>query len=151
TPIQQALAPFNGTFNPQQALSTFIGLNSAGTWQLIIENNPKVPGKTITPSTATLTSWTLNFTQAQAGTGLGEPVSDQATVGFRLFNQDPLSQVAKNNWTPVGPIANNDAGNAGQITTVVTDTSDPSGNTVYAAGPHTGIWKTTNFLTTDAQ
>src|SRR5262249_2420064 len=29
--------------------------------------------------------------------------------------------------------------------------SDPSGNTVYAAGASGGVWKTTNFLTTDSK
>ena len=29
------------------------------------------------------------------------------------------------------------------------DPSDPSGNTVYAAGASGGVWKTTNFLTTN--
>ena len=29
------------------------------------------------------------------------------------------------------------------------DPSDPSGNTVYVGGASGGIWKTTNFLTTD--
>src|SRR5581483_5498389 len=32
---------------------------------------------------------------------------------------------------------------------IAVDPSDPSGNTVYVAGASGGVWKTTNFLTTD--
>src|SRR5262249_27796639 len=39
--------------------------------------------------------------------------------------------------------------NAGRIGALAVDPSDPSGNTVFVAGASGGIWKTTNFLTTD--
>src|SRR5262249_29191162 len=39
--------------------------------------------------------------------------------------------------------------NSGQVTAIAVDPSDPTGNTVYAAGASGGIWRTTNFLTTD--
>jgi hypothetical protein len=35
------------------------------------------------------------------------------------------------------------------VTATAVDPSDPSGNTVYVAGASGGVWKTTNFLTTD--
>ena len=37
---------------------------------------------------------------------------------------------------------------AGEVSAIAVDPSDPSGNTVYAAGASGGIWKTTDFLTT---
>ncbi len=37
---------------------------------------------------------------------------------------------------------------SGRVTGLAIDPSDPSGNTVYAAGASGGIWKTTDFLTT---
>ena len=39
---------------------------------------------------------------------------------------------------------------AGEVTAIAVDPSDPSGNTVYAAGASGGVWKTTNFLTTNS-
>ena len=38
---------------------------------------------------------------------------------------------------------------AGRIGGLAVDPSDPSGNTVYVGGASGGVWKTTNFLTTD--
>jgi subtilisin-like proprotein convertase family protein len=39
--------------------------------------------------------------------------------------------------------------NVGRIGALAVDPSDPSGNTVFVAGASGGVWKTTNFLTTD--
>lgn len=145
TPIQEALAPFQGTFNPQRALGTFIGKGSRGNWRLVLQNRA-----TQATGTARLQAWSLTFKKIVPGTGLGEPIADQSNVNFRIFTQDPLNPLPQQNWTAVGPIANNGEAKAGQITSVAVDPSDPSGNTVYAAGPRTGIWKTNNFLTTAA-
>ena len=38
---------------------------------------------------------------------------------------------------------------AGQVNAIAVDPSDPSGNTVYVGGASGGVWKTTNFLTTN--
>ena len=38
---------------------------------------------------------------------------------------------------------------SGKVTAVAVDPSDPTGNTVYAAAATGGIWKTTDFLTTN--
>ena len=38
---------------------------------------------------------------------------------------------------------------SGRVTGLVIDPSDPSGNTVFAGGASGGIWKTTDFLTTE--
>src|SRR5438093_3898797 len=43
----------------------------------------------------------------------------------------------------------NDNSTAGRVTAIAMDPSDPSGNTVYVGGASGGVWKTTNFLTTD--
>ena len=40
-------------------------------------------------------------------------------------------------------------GAAGQVSAIAVDPSDASGNTVYVAGASGGIWKTTDFLTTN--
>jgi len=37
----------------------------------------------------------------------------------------------------------------GRITSIAVDPSDPSGNTIYVSAANGGVWKTTNFLTTD--
>ena len=39
---------------------------------------------------------------------------------------------------------------AGRVSAIAIDPSDPSGNTVYVGGSGGGVWKTTNFLTHDA-
>src|SRR5439155_12875215 len=49
----------------------------------------------------------------------------------------------------VGPAPTNLEGTSGRIGALAVDPSDPSGNTVYVGGATGGIWKTTNFLTTD--
>src|SRR5262249_2261218 len=82
TPIQQGLPPFNiGSFNPQIPLSRLKFKSSAGTWKLVIKNDGT--------NTNTLTAWSLTLLQNIPGTDLGEPVSDQATVHFRIFTQAP--------------------------------------------------------------
>ena len=40
------------------------------------------------------------------------------------------------------------AGASGRVSGLAIDPSDPSGNTVFAAGASGGVWKTTDFLTT---
>jgi subtilisin-like proprotein convertase family protein len=144
--------PFRGIFSPAQPLSTLDGTSSGGTWQLeIINNGPQT-------HTATITEWRLTLDESQLGTGLGEPVADQADVHFRIFTMDPTNPLSHNTWTAVGPASQNRiqqpegtpvVPESGQIGAIAVDPSDPSGNTVYVAGASGGIWKTTNFLTTD--
>ncbi|MFO0880897.1 MAG: proprotein convertase P-domain-containing protein [Gemmataceae bacterium] len=142
TAIQNALAPFTGTYNPQKPLGTFNGKGSNGAWKLVLRN------RSTSGQSATLNSWSLAMQSVTPGTGLGEPVADQSTATFRIFTMDVLNPASRNNWTAVGPVANNNEANAGQVTNVQLDPSDPSGNTAYAVGAHSGIWKTTNFMTT---
>jgi subtilisin-like proprotein convertase family protein len=141
TPIQLGIAPFTGSFNPQLPLSILKNTAANGTYQLVITNNSS-------SNVAVLNSWSLNLLKATSGTGLGEPVADQTTVSFRIFTMNPTSQLAHNVWTAVGP-ASIGGGAAGRMTGLAMDPSDPSGNTVYVGGASGGIWKSTNFLTTD--
>jgi subtilisin-like proprotein convertase family protein len=151
TPIQLGSAPFSPidpatpsniqTYTPQLPLSQLVGHGSAGEWRLEITNTGSTPG--------TFNYWRILLPFTRTGTGLGEPIADRFQVGFRTFIQDPTNPVSKQQWTPIGPASINTQANAGRVTTVAVDPSDPSGNTVYAGGSSGGIWKTTNFLTQD--
>jgi subtilisin-like proprotein convertase family protein len=147
TPIQNGAPPFFGTFNPQEAFGTLAGKKSKGTWTLEIKS-------TAVGRVGTLKSWTLTLQKPISAEGVGEEVSDRSSVGFRIHTFDVANPLAKNNWTPLGPggIDNDGLGDAaaGRIGAIAVDPSDPSGNTVYVAGASGGVWKTTNFLTKDA-
>src|SRR5581483_7501047 len=100
----------------------------------------------------------LTLQEAVPTSGLGEPVADQATVHFRIFNLDPTNPLSHQVWTAVGPAGNSTENadgsvnlndHSGRIGAIAVDPSDPSGNTVFIGGASGGIWKTTNFLTTD--
>ena len=54
SPIQNGGAPFFGKFNPQDPLTSLIGLPSGGTWTLNIKDD--VAGRL-----GTLNSWSLSF------------------------------------------------------------------------------------------
>jgi large repetitive protein len=151
TSILNGSPPFFGQYQPLQPLSTFNGILSKGTWRLQIVDNPANPNSI----GGTLTNWSLTFQKATPSSGLGEPVADQATVGFQIFSMSPTNTQSSTTWTNVGPaglvqngqIQNN--GFAGQATALAVDPSDPSGNTVYIGAATGGVWKTTNFLTND--
>jgi subtilisin-like proprotein convertase family protein len=150
TPIENGGRPFFGTFNPMTPLSVMLNDPSAGTYTLKIVNDGT------TAATGTLTNWSLTLTKPVPGTGLGEPVADQAPLSFRIFTMDPTNPLSSNMWTAVGPAAigtvtggggeGGTSGSSGRIGGLAVDPSDPSGNTVYAGGASGGIWKTTNFL-----
>ena len=97
----------------------------------------------------TLTHWELHLPRATPGSGLGEKVADQIFASFRIFTQSSINPQSSTQWTPVGPAANNNGNNSGRIGGLAVDPSDPSGNTVFVAGASGGVWKTTDFLTTD--
>lgn len=156
TPIQNGGPPFQGTFNPATPLTALKGKSTKGIWRLEITDN--TPG-----NTGRLNSWSITFQKPVPGTNLGEPVADRATVSFRIFNMDITNPVAFQNWTSVGPAAigasaslipgaeGEGNGGSGRIGGIALDPSDPSGNTVFIAGASGGVWKTTNFLTTDPE
>jgi subtilisin-like proprotein convertase family protein len=143
TPIQNGTPPFFGRFNPEQSLLTALaGRSSAGAYALeILDRNPGRAG--------TLLGWSLAFRRPLPTTGLGELVADEASASFRIFTMDPTDRLASSTWTAVGPASINGNGNSGRIGGIAVDPSDPSGNTVFIGGASGGVWKTTNFLTTD--
>ena len=155
TPIQSGSAPFFSVFNPQQSLATVFapapnGANVQGTWVLTITNNSKTGG------TGTITNWSLTFQKPLPTSGLGEPGSDDYTASFRIFTLGQSDALSSEAWTAVGPASIGGGSTtpggdpSGRVTGLAIDPSDPSGNTVYAAGASGGIWKTTDFLTTSA-
>ena len=98
------------------------------------------------------------------GTGLGEATADQYSAGFRIFTQSPTNAVSSDSYTAIGPASSNGLlydpvtqkydlvspqADAGQVNALAVDPSDPSDNTVYAGGGSGGVWKTTDFLTTN--
>jgi hypothetical protein len=144
-PIQAgAPAPFTGSYNPQQALSVLNGRPARGVYRIVITNDDSRP--------VTLTQWTLVVQKAVSLTGLGEPIADQVMVPFRIFLSDTNNPLSHQVWNAIGPASiTSDLGNSesGRIGGIAVDPSDPSGNTVYVAGASGGVWKTTDFLTTD--
>jgi subtilisin-like proprotein convertase family protein len=144
TPVQAGGTVFGlSTFNPQIPLSRLQGKFTDGVWLLRITNNGAEPG--------VLNDWSLRFPHYVSGSGMGEPVADQFSTGFRIFTMDPTLPLSTSSWTAVGPAPTNQFGSAGRVTAIAVDPSDPSGNTVYIGGASGGVWKTTNFLSNDPQ
>jgi subtilisin-like proprotein convertase family protein len=141
-PIQNGGAPFFGSFDPQMPLSAFEGLDAKGTWTLVITNATTGSG-----SVGTFNSWSLSFQKPLPTSGLGENGSDNVTESFRIFTLSQTDGLSSEQWTSVGPAPI--TGSTGQVSAIAVDPSDTSGNTVYVAGASGGIWKTTDFLTTD--
>ena len=156
TPIQNGSAPFFATFNPQgsmgQTLASFAGMSAKGTWTLVIQNNSTTDG------TGTFNSWSLSFQKPVPTTGLGEPGSDNIGASLPHLHAQPDRRAVEpglDGGRPGGDRLQHGcggevsiSGGAGRVTGLAIDPSDPSGNTVYAAGASGGVWKTTNFLTT---
>ncbi len=143
-PIQTTGSPIlAGPFDPQTPLSVLDGLSSAGTWTLTITNSGGVAG--------TLSHWELRFPKSEPISGMGQPVADQMEASFRIFTVASTNAQSSEQWTEIGPIGNytNTTADAGPVTALAVDPSDPSGNTVFAGGASGGIWETTNFLTTN--
>ena len=144
TAISAGGAPFlNGTFDALDPFAPFQGIQANGTWYLYIQDAQ------IKPDAGTLQSLTLTLQKnvSAASTGLGEPVADQATVSFRIFNDLPTNVQSTNTWTSAGPSGIDGSSRSGRVGALAVDPSDPSGNTVYVGGASGGIWKTTDFLT----
>jgi len=147
TPIQNAGTPIGtGPFNPQLPLSALDGRGSAGVWRLVVTNRGSLAG--------VLDRWSLYLPKAAPSSGLGEVVADRFSPHFRIFTQDPANSLTTNSWTAMGPASQtqttvNDT--SGRVGAMAVDPSDPTGNTVYIGGATGGVWKTTNFLTTDVQ
>jgi subtilisin-like proprotein convertase family protein len=149
TPVEQGSAPFSATYNPQESLATVFaptangqqGMTVQGTWTLVI-SNASAGG-----TTGTFNGWSLTFQKPLPTSGLGVSGSDNATVSFQLFTLATSDTLSSQEWTSVGEASTTDE--AGQVNAIAVDPSDPSGNTVYVGGASGGIWKTTDFLTTN--
>ena len=93
-------------------------------------------------------STTTGLFVGETVTGLGIPAGttilyiDAAAATIALTSPATLNETQS-----LAATSNN---GAGEVSAVVVDPSDPSGNTVYAAGSSGGIWKTTDFLTTSS-
>ena len=152
SPIDSGGAPFFGTYNPETPLSDLKGHNSGGVWSLQITNSLRAGESTL--FAGVLNSWSLTFQKPLPDSGLGDPVADRQTVDFQVFNIAPNNPLANDTWTAVGPAgittsANGQGTFAGSVASVVVDPVDPTGNTVYVASASGGIWKTTDFLTSN--
>jgi subtilisin-like proprotein convertase family protein len=149
TPITQGAPPFSGRFAPMQSLTAALNnMHSVGPNPWILE----VKDLSGTAGTRRLNSWSLTLSKAVVGSGLGEAVADRSTVSFRIFTMDQANPLSSSAWTAVGPASTDNTLGvkfAGSITAIAVDPSDPSGNTVYVGGASGGVWKTTNFLTSD--
>jgi subtilisin-like proprotein convertase family protein len=152
SPIDSGGAPFFGTYNPETPLSDLKGHNSGGVWSLEITNSLRAGESTL--FAGTLTSWALTFQKPLPDSGLGDPVADRQTVDFQIFNIAPTNPLTNDTWTAVGPAGvtttlGQTGTFAGAVGSVAVDPSDPTGNTVYVASASGGIWKTTDFLTSN--
>ena len=76
---------------PQFDLSNFDNHFSAGVWELVIQDDSEATGRAHWLNSSTGRS---RFRQPATNSGLGEVVADQATVGFRIFTQDPTNPLA---------------------------------------------------------
>ena len=146
TPIQNGSAPFFATFNPQMPLSAFAGLNAAGTWTLVIQNATAASGGT--GATGSLLSWSLSFQKPLPTSGLGEPGSDDINASFRIFTLSQTAALSSEAWTAVGPAAITGASGSGQRHR--RRPVRPIGQHGLRRRASGGIWKTTDFLTTNA-
>ncbi len=152
-------APFLGRHRPERfsigtagtRLADFNGRNARGAWTLELLD---AGGN---PATGSLNSWSLTFQRTNTveptlnfdETGMGSFGADKFTAGFRIFVMDQSDVRATSVWTPLGPAGIGAGAAAGRTGAIAVDPSDPSGNTVYAAGASGGVWKTTDFLTPD--
>ena len=90
-----------------------------------------------TGSTGTLNSWSLSFQKLLPTTGLGVAGADNVTESFRHLH-------ARSGRCPFGPSVDtgrpggHHRGGPAALVRMAVDPSDPSGNTVYAAGASGG-------------
>jgi len=150
--ILDGTAPFASAFgyNPQTPLSVLADptrpFSAKGTWILRVTNSGTAA---VAGTGAQINNWTLTLPRSVPESGLGERVADRFQAGFRVFVSDATNELSRDAWTPVGAASANERANTGRVTATAVDPSDPSGNTVYIASASGGVWKTTNFMTTD--
>src|SRR6185369_562514 len=69
--IASGVAPFAGTYRPEQSLATFNGLDAKGNWTLVVQDRASL-------DQGTLNSWSLSFT-GTPGTGAGPALTSTTT------------------------------------------------------------------------
>ena len=148
TRIQNSQAPFFGTFRPETGspLANFNTTNSAGTWTLRVINT--ATAGSASPA-GVINSFTLTLAKPVDATQDGLTTVDAGTIGLSIFNSLSTTAQAANTWLAVGPATAD--GHTGKVGALTVDPSDPTGNTVFAAGASGGVWKTTNFLNNSGQ
>jgi subtilisin-like proprotein convertase family protein len=141
--IASGSAPFFSSFTPAQALDGLAGINVKGTWILRVTSSSAAAG--------TINAWSLTFQKPILASDLGQAVADQTSGGFRIFTEDTSIAQSSTQFTALGGASLNSGDNSGRVGGLAVDPSDPSGNTVYVGGASGGVWKTTNFLTSDSR
>ena len=154
TPIQNGSAPFFATFNPQQSLATAFagGIERPGDLDAGHHRTPRRPGHR--HAQQLVADLPEAAADQRAWASRAATTSRPASGSSRWASPTPLSS---QHWTAVGPASIGGGGGAGESSAarsgrvggLAIDPSDPSGNTVYVAGASGGVWKTTNFLTTN--
>lgn len=94
--ISLGSAPFAGSYQPSQLLSTLFGTNPNGTWQLEIQD-------AVTNTAGTLNSWSLEFTT-------GDPNTTSAANGSYSLSNLPggayaIRQVLQPGYTQTAPVS----------------------------------------------
>ncbi|WP_235922083.1 T9SS type B sorting domain-containing protein [Flavobacterium phycosphaerae] len=169
-PVTSGLAPFSGTYSPEQAFSLLNGCNANGTWQLFVRDdagaisgnitgwtitfNNDLPPFTWSPTTAMTNTTTLSPTVCPTSTttytltgnnGTGCTTSDTVTVN--------VNASVTPTFTAVGPICSGATLSALPTTSTngITGTWAPALNntatTTYTFTPTTGQCATTTTLT----
>ena len=144
TPIQNGSAPFFATFNPQHAAGYRVrGPERPG------DLDSGHPERIDDQRHRHLQQLVADLSEAIANHGPGRARQRQLQRQFPHLHAGPDRCASSQAWTAVGPAAISGIGAAAGSRGLAIDPSDPSGNTVYVAGASGGIWKTTDFLTTN--
>ena len=144
TPIQNGAAPFFATFNPQMPLAALRGPEREG--DLDAGHRECDDGQRGHRYASRLVA---QLPETVADLGLGEPGSDNISASFRIFTLGQTDRCRAKRGRRSGPAAIDAARTRAASADWRSIPSDPSGNTVYVAGASGGIWKTTDFLTTN--
>ena len=118
-----------------------MGMNVQGTWTLVITN------VSTTGTTGTLNGWSLTFQKPLPTNGMGQAGSDDPTTSFQLLTLAPVHRLLEPGLVAGGRRVEHRRDRRGHRHRH--GSLRPSGNTVYVGGASGGVWKTTNFLTTN--
>lgn len=137
-----------------QVVVLFTNLNQAGTGFTNTTFNDYTAASIQDPTSTPPYSGTykpVTPLSALDGTGfLGKWALEIVNTGATTGKLTSWSLKLPYNTTSIGPNVNSDYNQlAGRVTAMAVDPTDTSGNTVFIGGPTGGLWKTTNFLTTD--